>query len=179
MRKQYLILAGLCALLAGAVALRWPRLKPDEVLVTHSEVRGDEMVVEYRMSRRFDVALRHGIRKPIRWPDGPGVYVGSSATLRKDKPAFVASAYDLLRGEHYVRLRFRRGASLTVDANGRRLEFAPWSVPDAGGVRWLLPSERVRYGEGVGNDILHFGASAEQEEYLILYAGSDVRRGTE
>jgi hypothetical protein len=179
MRKRYLILLGLCVLLVVAVALRWPRLDPEMVSVTRSEVSGDQMVVEYRMSRPFEVALEHGIRKPIKWPEGPGIHVASSTPLRQDKVEVIVSAYDLLRGEHYVRLCFLRGPSLTVDANGRRLELAAWSAPDARGVRWLPPGEGVRYGQGIGIDILSFGASAEQEEYLALYTGIDARRWVE
>jgi hypothetical protein len=177
MKKSYLIFVGLCALLAAVVVTRWPRLDSEGVTITHSEVSGDKILVEYRMSRPFEVAIRHRIRKSIKWPEGPGVHVGPSwSPLREDKPEFIASACDFIRGEHYVRLCFQRGAPLTIDANGRRLELSAWSVPDAKGVKWCLPREGVCYGDGIGNDILYFAALPEQEEYLMIYAGSNVRR---
>jgi len=137
------------------------------------------MVVEYRMSRPFEVAMQHGTRKPIKWSEGPGVHVGTWAPLRKAKPDLIASAYDVLRGEQYVRLRFMRGPSLTADANGRRLELAAWSVPDARNVKWRPPVQGAQFCPGIGTDLLHFGESSEQEEYLIVYVGTDVRRWTE
>lgn len=176
MRRRHLILGGLFVLLVGAVALRWPRLEPGMVAVTRSEVRGDQMVVEYRMSRPFEVALAHGIRRPIKWTDGVGIHVGSWTPLRQEEADFIASTYDLVRGEHSVHLAFQRGPALTVESNGRRLELSAWLAPDASSVKWLPPGQGVRHGENLGKDILHFGASSEQEEYLILYAGTDVRR---
>ncbi len=156
--------------------MRWPRLDPDMVSVPRSEVRGDEMVVEYRMPQPFEVALKHGICQPMKWPDKPGIHVGGSTSMREEKAEIIHSRYDLLRGEHYICLSFRRGPSLTIDGNGRHLEFATWSVSDAHGVIWLPPNERAQLGEGVGKAILHFAASEEREEYLTLYAGTDVRR---
>lgn len=176
MGKRRVILVGFCIPLVAAVALRWPRLDPETVSVTRSEVTGDRMVVEYRMSRPFEVVLAHGIRNPIQWPDGPGVHVAESTPLREKEAGVIASAYDLLRGEHYIRLSFQRGTSVTVDASGDRLELSAWLAPDASGVKWLPPSGGTRYGDGIGNDIFHFEESSEQEEYLILYAGTDVRR---
>lgn len=179
MRKRYVILGGFCIFLIVAVILRWPRLDPKMVSVTRCEVRNNQMVVEYRMAQPFEVALGHGVRKPIMWPDTPGIHLGSWTPLRREKAAFVSSTYDLLRGEYYVYLSFLRGSSLTVDANGRRLEFAAWSAPDAKDAKWFPPGERVRIGDGVGKDILHFAESSDSEEYLILYAGTDVRRSVE
>ena len=179
MRKRRVILLAFCVLLVVAVALRWPRLDPEMVSVTRSEVSPDRMVVEYRMTRPFEVSLGHGIRKPTRRPDGRGVSVGGSTPLRNEEAGLIVSAYDLLRGEHYIRLSFQRGTTVTVEADGDRLELSAWLAPDASGVKWLPPSEGTQYGDGVGNDILHFATSSEQEEYLILYAGTDVRRWVE
>lgn len=175
MKKCYLILSCSGFFLVMSVVLRWPRLDPKLVSVTRSEVRGDEMVVEYRMSQPFEVAFKHGIRRPMNWPDEPGIHVGSSASLREDKAETIHSRYDLLRGEHYVRLSFRRGLPLTVDANGQHLELAVWTASNVHDIRWLPPAERVQMGDGIGKDILHFTESAEQEEYLILYAGTHVK----
>ncbi|HTU22906.1 MAG TPA: hypothetical protein VMG10_33015 [Gemmataceae bacterium] len=175
MKKRYLILGCFGFFLVVAVVLRWPRLDPELASVTRSEVRGDEMVVEYRMTRPFEIALKHGIRQPMKRLDEPGIHFRISARLREEKTEIIHSGYDLLRGEHYVRLSFLRGSSLTVDANGQHLELADWSSSGAHGVTWLPPNERVQMGENVGKDILHFAESAECEEYLILYAGTDVR----
>jgi hypothetical protein len=175
MSKRYLILGCFCVLLVVAVSLRWPRLDPKLVSVTRSEVRGEEMLVEYRMSQPFEVALKHCLSQPMKWPDKPGIHVGSSTSVREEKAEIIHSRYDLLRGEHYIRLSFRRGPSLTIEANGHCLKFAAWTAADAHGVTWFPPDEREQMGDNIGKDILHFAETPEQEESLILYAGSDVR----
>jgi hypothetical protein len=179
MRKRLAILVSVCVLLVVALALRWPRLDPETVSVTRSEVSGDQMVVEYRMSRPFEVALGHRVRKLTKGPDVPEIELGNSLESRRDKVELVPSKYDLLRGEHYVRLAFSRGPTLSVDGNGSHFEFAPKSTGDVTGFEWLPPREGVRYGDSVGNDIVHFGSSSELKEYLILYAGTEVRRWVE
>src|SRR5262245_56015298 len=135
MKKRYVILVGFATLLAVAVALRWPRLDPENVSVTRSRAAGTEMIVEYRMSRPFEVAMGHGIREPVKWPKETGFYVGNSRTMRKEKVGVISSNYDLLRGEHYVRLQFLRGPALTIEGNGHRIEVMAWSVADAKGMR--------------------------------------------
>jgi hypothetical protein len=173
MRTWHFILAGALLLLFAALALRWPRLDRESVSVTRSEVRGHEMLVEYRRATPFEVALAHSIGTPLKPPDGPGVTFGEPP-LRSEKTAAVASSYDWLRGEYYVRLTFRRGPMLTVGANGNHFEVAAWSTPDARRVEWRPPGQRVNYGDSVGHAVLHFAQSQEQEECLSLYAGTDA-----
>jgi hypothetical protein len=134
------------------------------------------MVVEYRMPRPFKVGLSHGVRKPPVWSERPGIHVGSWAPLRREAGVVIPSAYDWVRGEHYVRLSFLRGPILTVEANGRRLEFPAWSAPDARGVKWHPPGEGLMLGDSIGNDIAYLVTSPDQHEYLLLYAGTEVER---
>ena len=144
------------------------------VTVTRSEVRADgALVVEYRMSRRFEVGLSHGLRTPTVWSGGPQFQLGSSTSLRKEGEV-IPSEYDWVRGEYSVRLTLRRGIALEVTANGRRLEFPAWSTPNAHGARWLPPMEGVQYGDGIGNDIAVVAESAERKEYLRVYAGTEI-----
>src|SRR5262245_48064727 len=145
-KRRTLPIVGVCALLVVAIILRWPRLESQTVLVTRSEVRGNQMVLEYRMTRPFEVGLRHGVRKPNDRPDGPRIHIASTTESRKLRVAFVPSQYDPLRGEHFVRISLQRGQSVTVDANGQLLEFAALSAPDAKDAQWLPPRKAVRFG---------------------------------
>jgi hypothetical protein len=177
MNRRRFIFVAVFALLVVAAVLRWPRLESGIVSVTHSEVDGDQMVVEYRMSRPFEVALFHGVREPIASSQDPGVRVMKSRSLRREDAGTIPSVYDMLWGEHYVRLRFRRGPSLTIEANGRHLAIVPWLARDATSLIWLPPGEHTRYGGGTGNDIVRFAESPEQQEYLmLLYAGTNVEK---
>jgi hypothetical protein len=168
----------LCALIGVFVVtfaiLWWPRLDPRLVLVSRSEMSGDEMVLEYRMAQAFAVGLRRGIRKPAEPLREPGIRVGGSTVVRSEKVALFSSSFDMLRGEHYVRLRLERGPKLTIEAGGKRLEVAAWSAPDASRLIWEPPSPRRRFGDGNGDDVLYFVRSEDHEEYLILYAGTNI-----
>jgi hypothetical protein len=178
MRTRLLAVGGLLVLLVAVVALRWPRMEPGLVAVTRSETQAEEMVVEYRMPRPFDVALVHGVRRPAAPLGGPGIRVGGEAPARREPGEIVPSEYDWVRGEHYVRLTFRRRAALVVEGNGRRQEFPAWSAPDARDVRWHPPVDKCRLGDGCGNDVASF-AGADWHEYLMVYAGTGIREWVE
>jgi len=176
MKKRYYFLAMLVIVLGTVIFLRWPRLKPGMVVVTRCEVDGDQMVLECRMRVPFQVVLRHGIRQPMQWRDELGIQVGSSTQLRQPETEIVASAYDIVHGEHYVDLVLVRGQVLRATSNGRQIDFIPWLTPDARTAQWIPPGP-VALGEGVGMDIVHFATSSAQQEYLVLWGETDATRG--
>jgi hypothetical protein len=149
-------------------------------------VADDVMVVEYRMTRPFAIELEHGTCEPAPWhedtrtavgsslPQSPRFRFGAVKQLRAEKAGVISSVYDLLRGEHYVRIRLIRGSSLTVEANGQRIEVAAWSNPDAKDVKLVTPEVMFRVGGGY--DIVHFAGPAIQEEYLRVFARADVKQ---
>ena len=177
-KRSLILVAGGAVVLVGA-ALRWPPLDAGMVSFTRIEFSSDLVVVDYRMSGPFEIALGHGIRERGKKPEGSGIHIIQSKTLRMEQVAIIPSRYDLIRGGHCVRLRLSRGPRLTVEGNGRQVEVASWSLADAKKVLWLGPGERGKMGDGVGIDIVQFAASPEQEEYLILYAGTNVSRWVE
>lgn len=156
-------------ILSVTVALRWPRIDPDIVEVTHSEVRSDHFVVEYRMSRPFSVKLKHGIRKSR--PPATGLWSPSKSEV----VALIDSSRTLLRGEHAIRLRVDRGRALEIKYDGKEVEVHPWLEETAESVNWNPPGDSVGYGNGVGDDLIHFHVSSEQTEYLMIYMGTDLR----
>lgn len=176
--KKSQIIATASILLVVVAALRWPRIDPDVVKVTHSDVSDDHFVVEYRMSRPFAVQIEHGIRES-RSAAGSGSGISFQTGLwrpsKNEVVATINSSKTLLRGEHSVRLRVYKGRSLGIEFDGKELEVNPWLEVTAANVVWFPPGESVGYGNGVGDDILHFHTSSEQTEYLMVTMGSDLR----
>lgn len=190
MKKKLLLFLGLGVLLVIAIVLRWPRLDPEMVTVMRSDLLGGQYILEYRMTKPFDVGMQHGIRKPFNVPDTPGIHFGQGRSpSRKDEPIFISSAHDWLRGEHYVRLELTKGPTLHIEANGNSFDMSPWITPDANNLNWVLQGGSIRsgnqdwvpiggrlyLGDSIGNDIVQFALTPEQHEYVILYAGTNIR----
>jgi hypothetical protein len=162
-------------IVAVVVILRWPRAgDPHVISVSCSEVSADGMTVEYRMCRPFMVLVKHRIRNKVQ-ADAAIINVTSANPQRDVQVGLFPAKYDLIWGEYHARLHFRRGRSLTIECNDESTEIAPWSVPDAMAVKWRPPQTGV-FGDGAGNDILYFAQSGSDEEYLIVYAGTGLKR---
>jgi hypothetical protein len=174
--KKRAIILVVAGLVAALVVLHWPRLDPQLSYVTRSECSGDQMVIEYRMSRPFEVLLGHEIRTPAPRHEEPGIYLDGGRTRRSARAGVFPSRYSWLRGEYYVLLRFRRGNSFTVEGNGTRAEIPPWTTGGAGKPKWLPPGAGLMLGDGNGIDIVEWNTSAEEQECLDARAQSTGAR---
>ncbi|MCE9547964.1 MAG: hypothetical protein K8T25_21030 [Planctomycetia bacterium] len=176
MKKSTLIYVAVAALILIVLFLRIPRLNPDGVNITRHSLNGDQMSIDCRMYKPFSIRLEHGLRASTSINPSekkPGIYLDTSKELRRSETAAdFASHYDLLRGEYYVQIHFSRNPKLTVDANGLPTELTAWTPLDPAKVEWVLSHQNATLGDGVGIDVLYFSKSAEQVEYLRMYAGT-------
>jgi hypothetical protein len=166
-RNAAILMVGI--VVAVLVVLRWPRFKDDDsFLVTKSVVSGDEMQLEIRMNEPFEIALIHHL-----WVRrGP---VGNDTESKREYAGRFRSHYDILRGEYYVRVDFRRAAKLEVESGGTRNSVEPWSVPDAHSAVWEQPGKGELVGKDGGIFVVRFkGAGAQIEEYIDLRAGDPL-----
>ena len=175
------VITAVIVILTVIVVLRWPRIAPDIVKVTHSEIGSDHFVVEYRMSRPFALKLDHMVRgsEPAASGRGHWVRAGLLNPTKSEAVAVMNSRRTLIRGEHAVRLRVDRGPSLKISHWGQEVEVHPWLEEDASKAQWNVPSDTAGFGDGAGDSIVYFHTSSEQIEFLMVQVGTDLRVPTQ
>jgi hypothetical protein len=155
--------------IAVLMALRWPRFKDDSALLSEVIRSDDTMALEIRMRDPFEIALNHHLRPRFKF----GGDVDDAESKRESAGRF-RSHYDILRGEYYARLQFRRGEKLEVESVGTRIDLQPWTVPDARSAVWELHGKGKLIGNGVANYVVHFKGTTMEQEYIDLRAGDPL-----
>jgi hypothetical protein len=157
-RKQVRV-AFLCLLLVGMCYLRWPRIPNSEMLVARSTNLSDGVDIEYRMTKRFEVAvhLTHS------------TYTSNYAS---ERIATFQSQYDWIRGEHYISLKLTSSSTLDVESDGV-LTRRPWPNSESWRVNWSSPSVGTRFGNGIGHRMLSADGPAGMKE-VNIYVGTEI-----
>jgi hypothetical protein len=97
--------------------------------------------------------------------------------LREPERLTFWSNKDLLRGEHYIRLRTLRSTeSLILFVNEYRCDITPWSSRKNDRIQYRLPAVGVRVFDGNGHaPFVYFRSDPVQEEFVFPYVGSDLQ----
>ena len=167
-----IVVLGIVCVAATIIFLRWPRIDPGMVMVVRSQAASDAMEIEYRMREPFYVSLDHEIRERVEMPPGTGLRISTSKPLRSEHAARFRSAYDFLRGEHYVRLRVYivEGPQLRIEGNAAACDVPVWTDADAAAVKLRLLLEGTRFSDGCGHPIVRILANEDTEEVVVSYA---------
>jgi hypothetical protein len=175
-RRVIQIVGSIVVIIATVLYFRWPRLQPDEVLVSQSQVLPNGLEMEYRMDQPFSLVLVHKIKERFDPPDEPGVHVGQVSVIRKEQIGVFSARYDLLRGEYYVRLQISKGTGLIANGNGTNVPIPIWSGQPIGEVQWTPQGKGTCLGEWCGFEVVVIDLEGKKVESIETYAGKDLSR---